>query len=121
LDQDDEVYLSVSAGNSFRETSKTKMKYSEFLGKIGQPQQVPVTLKDSRNELILKQLGEEIVEPTFLAEYSELENVELIQGQIFVNPAHYDYQEQFLCTLDGYSQVKLISHIYRQEVYAGKD
>ena len=26
-----------------------------------------------------------------------------------------------LCSLDGFAQVKLIPHIYRQEVYAGKN
>jgi hypothetical protein len=29
--------------------------------------------------------------------------------------------EQVLCAIDGFMQVKLVPHIYRQEVYAGKD
>lgn len=35
--------------------------------------------------------------------------------------AHYLNEEQLLCAIDGYMTVKLVPHIFRQELYAGKD
>ncbi len=44
-----------------------------------------------------------------------------MQGLKYVQPAHYEKKEQFICSINGYVQTKLIPHIYRQQVYAGKD
>lgn len=38
-----------------------------------------------------------------------------------MNPAHYEKEEQFICAIEGTISLKIIPHIYRQEVYAGKD
>lgn len=43
-----------------------------------------------------------------------------MQGKYFVNPPHYEKDEQFLCAIDGIITIKLIPHINRQEVYTGK-
>ena len=93
------------------------MKYRDFLKKQS-GDEVQVTLRDSQ-DYITKLLQRDIIQPSFYAEFSDLEHVQLFQGQNFVNPPGYKRQEQVLCTLDGYLQVKLIPHIYRQEVYAG--
>lgn len=49
-----------------------------------------------------------------------METIEILQGKTIMNPAHYDYQEQFFCSIEGNVQLKLIPPIYHQEVYAGK-
>lgn len=79
-----------------------------------------MTIRDS-SDYITDLLLEDITEPSFYADFADLDKLVLYQGQTFVNPPGYINQEQVLCSLDGYLQVKLIPHIYRQEVYAGKD
>jgi hypothetical protein len=49
-------------------------------------------LKDS-NENIEKYLKSEIAFPSFYSDISDLQGLELIQGTIVVNPAHYDRYE----------------------------
>lgn len=46
--------------------------------------------------------------------------MDVIQGQTFVHSAHYERYEQLFCAIEGFFQFKLVPHIYRQEVYAGK-
>ena len=95
------------------------MKYSDFLKKMSEVQ-VGVTLRDEE-EAVYKKLLPEITIPQFWSEINDLSGVTLIQGQAFYSPPRYERYEQFLCSVDGYVQVKLIPHVYRQEVYAGKD
>lgn len=42
-------------------------------------------------------------------------------GQFFSDNAHYDHYDQFVCALDGTLEVKLVPHVYRQEMMPSKD
>jgi hypothetical protein len=79
-----------------------------------------VTLKEN-SEAIMKLLIDEIAQPSFYADIGELQEIEMIQGNIIVRPAHYEKTEQFVCAIDGVMQIKLIPPVFRQEVYSGKD
>jgi len=59
--------------------------------------------------------------PEFYHEVSELEDIELIQGMKFVGKPHYQRKEQMLCAIDGKLEIIFVPHVFRQEVYAGKD
>lgn len=64
----------------------------------------------------------DIVPPPFLEEFTDAAGVTLIQSVTgFDSPPKYEHHEQFLCSLDGMMLVKLVPHIFRQEVYAGAD
>lgn len=93
------------------------MPYVEFLHKMN-TNSIGVAMKDS--EVVNEQLRRDIKNPDFMNDIADPESIELIQGTVIVNPAHYEKQEQFLCAIDGYVQVKLVPHIYKQEVYAGE-
>jgi hypothetical protein len=41
-------------------------------------------------------------------------------AQFFVERAHYQRKDQFVCVVDGGAHIKLVPHINRQEMYAGK-
>lgn len=43
-----------------------------------------------------------------------------MQGRQLFVPPHYERKEQIICQIEGDLQVKMVSPIYRQEVYAGK-
>ncbi|CDW72026.1 UNKNOWN [Stylonychia lemnae] len=118
MEYDQDQSMSLSSGDSFRQSTKTKMKYSDFLKKMND-QSVSVSLKDG-HQGIYNSLIEEIALPTFIIEFNDIDSIELIQGKVLVNPAQYDRKEQFLCSIDGVVQIKLIPHVYKQEVYAGK-
>lgn len=79
---------------------------------------VGVAMRD--NHAAVKALTEDIQFPEFMSEISDLASMDIIQGQIFIMPAHYDRHEQLFCAVDGFIQIKLVPHIYKQEVYAGK-
>lgn len=66
-------------------------------------------------------LFKDIEVPQFWSDINDVSGVVLLQGQTYNNPPKYEKFEQFLCSIDGYIQIKLIPHIYRQEVYTGKD
>ena len=51
---------------------------------------------------------------------TEPETIVLMQSSGGIHsPPKYEHQEQFLCSIDGLVQTKLVPHVYRQEVYAG--
>lgn len=78
LDLDEDPTAAVSAGNSFNPQSLTKMRYSEFLNKMT-TNSVPMTLKDS-NQYVTKALKDEILSPSFIQEFSDIEQIEMTQG-----------------------------------------
>lgn len=43
----------------------------------------------------------------------------LTQAISFQTQPEYDHLEHFVCTLRGTLQVRLVPHIFRQEVYTG--
>lgn len=89
--ENDEFLRPLSAGNSFKRNTLTKMKYSDFLSKMN-ARTVTVAIKDD-NEYIKNALMNEIAEPSFISDYSDVEKIELMQGINFVNPAHYEKNE----------------------------
>eukprot|EP00347_Sterkiella_histriomuscorum_P004339 403360825 len=119
LEADSYSSASISSSESFKQSSKTKMKYSDFLKKMD-GDQVTVAMRENHDN-VMKSLIKEIALPNFYEDISDIQSLELIQGKIVVNSAHYEKQEQFLCAIDGIIQLKMIPHIYKQEVYAGKD
>ena len=79
---------------------------------------VGVTMKDGGSGL--DSLKGDIAHPVFFTEVSELTGVDIMQGQVFIEPAHYERSEQIFCAIDGFIQLKLVPHVFKQEVYAGK-
>lgn len=69
-------------------------------------------MRDESQE-ILASLVEEIEVPSFWSEINDMSGLVVIQGQTYYNAPKYERNEQFLCSIDGYIQVKLIPHIYR--------
>ncbi len=62
----------------------------------------------------------QITQPSYLEDVTEPESVILIQSAGGIHsPPKYEHYEQFLCSIDGLIQNKLIPHVFRQEVYAG--
>lgn len=99
--ESDDFIRPLSAGDSFKASTMTKMRYSDFLSKMN-VKSVTVAIKDNK-DYIMKSLIDEIAPPSFISDFSDIERVELMQGLSFVNPAHYEKNEQFLCAIDGYA------------------
>ena len=72
---------------------------------------VGVTMKDSKSGKT--SLKNDIAQPVFFSEISELTGVDVMQGQVFIEPAHYEKEEQVLCAIDGFIQLKLVPHIFK--------
>lgn len=117
IDIDSDINIGVASGNSFKNDFITKMPYTEFLDKMN-TNSIGVAMKDS--DIVNKKLLKDISNPDFMNDIADPESIELIQGQVIVNPAHYEKNEQFVCAIDGYVQIKLVPHVFRQEVYAGQ-
>jgi hypothetical protein len=47
-----------------------------------------------------------------------MERTVLMQGQKLMTQAHYNRQESLFCVVDGFAELRLVPHIYRQQVYA---
>lgn len=73
---------------------------------------------DDVSDALLK----DISPPPFLEEFTDPAGLVLIQSPTgFDSPPKYEHHEQFICSIDGMMLVKLVPHIFRQEVYAGGD
>lgn len=59
--------------------------------------------------------------PNFMKDINLPYGMELIQGENFVKTGSYNDYEQIFFSIEGTIQIKLIPHVYRQEVYAGQD
>ena len=46
--------------------------------------------------------------------------MQFTQGQYFVDNAHYERFDQFLCVVDGTAMIRMVPHINRQEMYVGE-
>lgn len=46
--------------------------------------------------------------------------MQVTQGQFFVDNAHYERADQFLCVVDGSAMIRLVPHVNRQEMYVGE-
>jgi len=102
--------------DSFKSSYLVLMQYSEFVAKLNQPG-IGVALKDP---VIYHTFKDDIRLPSFLEDFSYLQGTDIMQGHMFLIPPHYEKFEQFLCQIEGDIHLKLISPIYRQEVYAGQ-
>lgn len=91
MDLDPSPNLGTLPGNSFKHSTLTKMKYSDFLRKMSEVQ-VGVTLRDEE-EAVYKKLLPEITIPQFWSEINDLSGVTLIQGQAFYSPPRYERYE----------------------------
>ena len=74
----------------------------------------PLILNDAKN-LSMK---DDIVPPEFYSKFARMERAVLMQGQKVMNQAHYNRQESLFCVVDGFAELRLVPHIYRQQVYA---
>ena len=43
----------------------------------------------------------------------------MTQAQFFVDRAHYERTDQFICVLQGHANIELVPHINKQEMYTG--
>ena len=66
-------------------------------------------------------MADDVENPSFFRDINKFEAIEILQGRNFVKIGHYNDREQVLCSIEGTVQIKLIPHVYRQEVYAGQD
>lgn len=55
-----------------------------------------------------------------MSEVSKLSSAYIVQGKSWIERPHYEEHEQFLCSVEGVMTVKLVAHVYRQEIMAGK-
>ena len=70
---------------------------------------------------ILKNIMKDIIEPSFISDISQLQYVELILGTELQEKPHYQKKEQIICMIDGSARFKMVPHVFRQEVYTGKN
>ena len=105
-------------GYSFNSEDRTRMGYSEYLEKMSK-QAVGMTLRDSSGSLNAI-LNEDITFPEFYNDMANYMGMQLTQGQFFVDNAHYEHADQFLCVVDGSAMIRLVPHINRQEMYVGE-
>ncbi len=63
----------------------------------------------------------DVLEPELYADFAKLETIELIQGAELNEKPKYDHSEQFMCNVEGQMELKLIPHVFRQEVMGGKE
>lgn len=75
IDMDSEVNIGEGSGNSFKPSTATKMKYSEFLDKMSS-NSIGVTMKDSHSAY--NTLKYDIVSPEFFSEISDLAGADII-------------------------------------------
>ncbi|CDW72951.1 UNKNOWN [Stylonychia lemnae] len=114
-----DVRLSQTYFDSFKSGKEKLMTYKEFVQKMS----------TSQNDLNLREgdfktydkLKDDVENPSFMKDINNFYKVELIQGTQYVQQPKYDKDEQILCQVDGVLQIKLIPHVYRQELYTGKD
>jgi hypothetical protein len=78
-----------------------------------------MTMRDSSGQLKTA-LSEDIAFPEFYHEMAEYLGVQVTQGQFFVDNAHYERADQFMCVIDGSAMIRLVPHINRQEMYVGE-
>jgi hypothetical protein len=116
---DDPVFDAESfSGYSFSIEDKTRMGYSDYLAAMSK-QAVGMTLRDSSGQLNAV-LGEDIAFPEFYHDMANYMGMQFTQGQFFVDNAHYERADQFLCVVDGSAMIRLVPHINRQEMYVGE-
>lgn len=122
VDLDPDANFDSTPTSSFKKSTLSKMRYKEFLDKSGQGlSSIGLFLRDE-SDYIADALAEDIIQPSFFEEVTEPAGITLIQGAAgFDSSPKYESHEQFVCAIDGTMLVKLIPHIYRQEVYAGKE
>ena len=97
------------------------MPYQQFLQTfINEQFSGSVVMKDGNREngLAAKLIGDMVLPPYYF-DVAELEGFEIMQGSHLMDKPHYEKKEQLLCAIDGFVDVALVPHIYRQEVYSG--
>jgi len=118
VDIDPEANFETTPLSSFKTSTLTKMRYKEFLDMSGRNSMGMVLKDTSLSEMLLPF----IKTPEFLKELIDPMGVTLLQSASgYYSPPLYERHEQFLCSVDGMVQTKLVPPIYHQEVYAGQD
>ena len=90
IDLDSDLNVSVGAGDSFKNGFQTKMSYPEFLEKMN-TNSIGVAMKE--DEVVTKKLMKDVANPDFMNDIADPVGMELIQGTVIVNSAHYDKNE----------------------------
>lgn len=91
------------------------MKYSEFLTLMNY-QAAGVTMRERDHQ---NQFKAAIDLPEFYDDLAEMKFIELFQAQLFVTNNHYERDDQFICAIDGELKLRMVPHIYRQELVEG--
>lgn len=69
-------------------------------------------------------LGEYLIKdvefPKFYEQIGTYLGMEFTQASVFIERAHYSKNDQFVCLIDGSATVKLVPHIYWNEMYLGE-
>ena len=118
-DEDPNIDTENFDGYSFDSTTLQEMKFTKDFLPLMSEQPVGMTLRDS-SALVTQKISEDILFPEFYHEFSELDHVELMMGQFFVEKTHYSKTDQFVCMVEGQASVRLVPHINRHELYAGE-
>ena len=90
------------------------MAYPDFLKEMSS-RAVGYTLRDTAM-CMQKVLENYITYPEFYHHIAEFQDIEMTQGQFFVESAHYDDFDQFICIIDGHLDMHVVPHVYRQEM-----
>jgi len=117
-DDDPIVDAESFQGYSFNSEDKTRMEYQYYLLSMT-GQAVGMTLRDSSGSLNAV-LQDDVTFPEFYHDIANYMGLQLTQGQFFVDNAHYEGADQFMCVVDGSAMIRLVPHINRQEMYVGE-
>lgn len=109
------------------------MTYGQFIEAVHN-ERVPGqhVIKDSRKtasapedrdeiRIVLENFRGDIVEPEFYNIFGQMQTIEFMQGAVMNEKPHYEKIEQFMCLVDGKMDIMLVPHVFRQEVYSGKE
>lgn len=76
-----------------------------------------IVMRDSTLSATLEQ---DIERPSFYDDIGEYVGLEFTQGQFFIERAHYSYDDQFVCMLEGSASLRLVPHIDWNQMYPGE-
>ena len=101
---------------SFHSAYNSKTTYDDFFTKYKiMPEQYAIKEYENMTDLLL----EDIILPSFYSDVSGLDTLYFYQGFNFLDKPYYIENEQILCAVHGNLHVRLVAHVFRQEIKAG--
>ena len=106
---------------SFPRFHEKEMTYKEFLDRFySETKSGQIVIKDGRNSTgLIQKILMNITLPEFYHDVAEIEGIELLQGGFLIDKPKYEKKEQVMCVVSGKMEIKMVAHVYRQEIYAG--